>query len=863
MYEDKFNAAFGMVFEDLLTELKIQHAIEKGPHTKEDTSPDEKADTTISGKERLLEFVSEPDKLANKKVSEMNDVNRLLKLVNSKIEQLKKEEHKYAETSFVSSLIKLIHLEKIKNEPENTLQSFHYEESFSKYYNLLYNIAKFYEYLENPVNTKIIEMADLPEIQLFHLIRTTELYVNPKSMPSVMGTRNPDASGYLKKLCKEYMLMINTSSEDFYYLLLSIQLCVFIQLIVEDRTDKVIVFRQVVSDLAMECAEFCYQNDDYKNGIRFCFKALKTSSPKNRQEVFNTLGLCLINSNQHQFAYDTYLSWICKCTIGYLQKHISDIIAELDGMLQSNEEEEWRQNNKEEVALIYGNFSYLCGKMYDLLGASRIKEELYLLAEYFIREASLIAENKPEYSCTLGTLCSLKEREDDAISSYQKYLHNSNKIHDIVCAERSLITEYKGTFDKIECKDYEKLCEKFLKSYKELSNYKNATAKLELTRGSDLYYLLTECSSLSEKCRKLKYTLLKMDDLKNRILANLRWKVYIHREFNLQIDSLPEGARQQLSDVISGVDGTGETVTKIDEQIKRISYYAKLSDLKYIFEPQQQENGIALNCLTMMHARYMNDPEEGLILLQKLQGYLLKTPENMREELYDQKYVFLKSFTGLIDQINMWTTYGSDRSDGNDCNGCCVIIAPETFDSIINIEDSSLLKASINENDDYSLYNIAYFNGEKIVVDGKEDEKMEHLFEEIKVLLTEINDELKDAQESDTKIIYNCLARILEKPMFLFKDISYSLEEESRLILTRDITASSEIHKTTQKPPKLLIYPPFQIYPEKIIIGPKTENVDNWVPYLQYELSKIGEKWPFSSERAFRPTVRTSRINIR
>ena len=246
MYEDKFKTAFGMSFEELLIELNIQQAIEKEHFTKDDTSPNEKADTNLSGKECLLKFVSEPDKLAESKVSETNDINHILKEIDFKIEQLKKEEHKNAETSFVSALIKLIHLEKINNESANPLQSFHYEESFSKYYNLLYNIAKFYAYLENPENTKIIEIADLPQFQLFDLIRMAESYANPKSMLSNQGIRKPDASGYLKKLCGEYMLINNLSWEDFNYLLLSIQLCVFIQLIEDDNTDKDIAFHRIL-----------------------------------------------------------------------------------------------------------------------------------------------------------------------------------------------------------------------------------------------------------------------------------------------------------------------------------------------------------------------------------------------------------------------------------------------------------------------------------------------------------------------------------------------------------------------------------------------------------------------------------------
>ena len=88
MYEDKFKAAFGMSFEELLIELNIQQAIEKEHFTKDDTPPNEKVDMNLSGKECLLKFVSEPDKLAESKVSETNDINHILKVIVFTIEQL-------------------------------------------------------------------------------------------------------------------------------------------------------------------------------------------------------------------------------------------------------------------------------------------------------------------------------------------------------------------------------------------------------------------------------------------------------------------------------------------------------------------------------------------------------------------------------------------------------------------------------------------------------------------------------------------------------------------------------------------------------------------------------------------------------
>ena len=127
----------------------------------------------------------------------------------------------------------------------------------------------------------------------------------------------------------------------------------------------------------------------------------------------------------------------------------------------------------------------------------------------------------------------------------------------------------------------------------------------------------------------------------------------------------------------------------------------------------------------------------------------------------------------------------------------------------------------------------------------------------------ELKEAMKDRTDEEKDIISGCLMRVFEKIMFLFKDISYQLEAESRLIITRDIMDREEIKRTKQMPPKLYINPYFQVYPEKIILGPKVENADEWIPHLQYELAKFKEKWPEGYEREYKPIVRKSKINIR
>ena len=281
------------------------------------------------------------------------------------------------------------------------------------------------------------------------------------------------------------------------------------------------------------------------------------------------------------------------------------------------------------------------------------------------------------------------------------------------------------------------------------------------------------------------------------------------------------------------------------------------------------ETSIKLNCLTMMHARYMNDPEEGLVLFEKLKDCFSEKPEALRETLYDQKYVFLKSFTGLVDQLNMWTMYGSDRKNNKDCDGCCVCLAPESFAPGSIFKDKLDSKVWKHSNENYDLYNVAYIDDKRIIVKGEESKELNKLYSVLESQLVELHEKLKCGPKKDERVITDCLVRILEKLVFLVKKSSYSQEAESRIILSRDINDRIGIRRTPidpnnpLEPRKLFINPPFQVYVKKITLGPKLENPDYWIPHLQYELSKMHDKWVYGEEKDYVPEVRLSNINIR
>lgn len=627
--------------------------------------------------------------------------------------------------------------------------------------------------------------------------------------------------------------------------------------------DCMSAIQEISAKISLEFVEEFYQNDEYENGIKFASIALSVRSVKDRLNAYNLLGLCAIDRKQYQFAYDVYFSWINKKNITSLKDFCNidnNVLVEINEAFHSKEEMLWRNNNNDEVATMYGNFTYVCGEMYNLLKPSEQREIIISLAKHYI----LLAVNLnpiSNYLCSAGTVFSHTSERGKSIDYYKQYYRKAKTLQDKVTALRSIITEYQRRINKRMPKEFEEFSKTYILCYQQLLDSDKKDSE-EIVYGRNLHFLLNACDHLTANNKLIKYYLLKIDNTSAAILRYLRRSAALMYNFNLHINQINK-ADKNLIFGGSSFEIKKNTIDNKDSNLK-ISYYTTLNNLKYLFSEESNESNEAkANYLTMMHARYMNDPDEGLVLFRSLNMDILSSsPELLRDTLYDQKYIFLKSFTGLIDQLNMWTMYGSDRQTGKDCNGCCVCLAQETFDTTSDLQNKSNTKSALHLNDDYNLYNVAYIDRNKqIIVNGERHKDLEKKYKELKSLLTELGEIMTGADPKDRNTIVDCLVRTLEKNMFLFKDVSYSLEAESRMIISRDINDRMEIHKTSQNPPKLYINPPLQVFPEKIILGPKVEDSDYWIPHLQFELSKIQEKWAYDEE--YKPMVRTSRINIR
>lgn len=768
------------------------------------------------------------------------------------------------------------------------------QEGFSDYYKLFFAIAFLYriayqlevkEYDQNSVSIIIHEInnyrfnsyvGDRIVKQIVRFMLNNENDIN--SFYEIDNEIKSSTEDFLIRISKTIFKANKISQVEKRLLMLVIQLHTFVQMIFCKNIEKEQAMQNALAVLSLAFADSCRDENKFEYGYKFASLAFVSSEAEIRWDAYNVSGLCAIEGNKHQLAYDTYFAWINQVFIESLLNKYElkeELANELNEKIKNSSEEVWRKNNADKVAVIYCNFAYVCGIMYDNIEDSIQKRRLLLLAEIYIKKAIELNPKSNSYYCSAGTIYSDLGNNENSLYYYGKYNELSVRPHEKLQALSHQIVIYTDMIldlnDDIEfLKEFDRVTVEFLKQYKVCSQIeKIEIVKEELEKVRDIYYLISECEKVSAENKELKVYLFKIKAITNRILKKLRQVSYAKPKFNLNIKMFPKEINTMLENINSSTFRAKKR-EKNSFETKKIAYYTSLKNLKFLLDETScgKDEEKKINCFTMMHAKYMNDPEEGLVLLRNLKNVLPESPESIRNEVYDQKYIFIKSFTELIDQLNMWTMYGSDKSLGEDCNGCCVCIAKETFDMMtgdaltLSSEDR-LAQLKSRFEDDYHLYSIAYMDDNYIYVNNKRDSEMKANYDNLKNLLNELKTLQKSFLPQDIKIVTNCIVRLLGDVMFVFKDVSYYMENESRLIITRDINDFDDIKKTDQTPPKLFINPPYQVYPEKIILGPKVENADYWMPHLQYELSKIKTKWMDSNGKEYKPIVRGSNINIR
>lgn len=302
--------------------------------------------------------------------------------------------------------------------------------------------------------------------------------------------------------------------------------------------------------------------------------------------------------------------------------------------------------------------------------------------------------------------------------------------------------------------------------------------------------------------------------------------------------------------------------------------------------------GKRINCLTVMESNYMNDPTEGRVLLDALseRGDIMgESVESYRSETLTSGFVFMRSFTSLDDELNMWSLYGSSGIDGRQCDGCCIELDPTTF-SEAEREEHSRAKAAGDSivgkrlpwndvDDECCVYKIAYLSRSqevdsaapewKVVAIGEQANFVNDLLGELRTQVGCLSDvAVASTDKSLSDAIRRLVARQLRRILYLFKDSSYAREDEKRLILFRgtDEQSLESIRVLpavdSQSPRRLCLNPPIQVRIKSITLGPNVVNAEEWVPDLQYRLSEMNNRLNQNGSSGC-PVVKFSKIPIR
>ena len=585
-----------------------------------------------------------------------------------------------------------------------------------------------------------------------------------------------------------------------------------------------------------------------------------------------------MSTQNYQGAYDILYSWVNKKMVGEYKNVVRFFTLEDD---------EWRKNNLRKTKTMYTLLSCLCSAMADMQSTA---SRQYAFFRDYSTTLALRNPNNEAYTPTLGMLnihALINNREYEESKMIAQSILDKAEKQQKATILLSAIISYAGI-----------LCNHNTNNDTDDNNSKEQLVRLLhefAAQDFDVKLGPVYASPAGLIFRIFEYIKTK-EFFPSEVITSLLCTQHLVREIQREL-RYDQCLRTVYITHDSEVDQTAEHE---DRCCQPIAYYTSLSNLRYLFEPLYAENhrckpkplsdsnvaaGILTgkNCLTMMHAHYMNDPREGITLLDSLSDDIDKNssdknilipksfPTVFREQIFDNQFVFLKSFTDLVDQLNMWSMYGSDRSENTDSNGCCIRIAPESFEMMLSISHLTKILRDLDDDhdtDDLRLYKVAYVqNGQ--LCEGASS-LLIHYYAQLKEQIRQMNTvlgKINDAAQRQQlmSFIVSTLQEILTPIIFLFKDAAYQAEKELRMIITRSRTKEDmeRISKTPQNPPKLYVNPYHQVYVDQIILGPKVIQPDNWIPHLQFELTKMWESWPEKKYGKRVPSVRKSSINYR
>lgn len=287
---------------------------------------------------------------------------------------------------------------------------------------------------------------------------------------------------------------------------------------------------------------------------------------------------------------------------------------------------------------------------------------------------------------------------------------------------------------------------------------------------------------------------------------------------------------------------------KSKSDVKTVVHYTKLFVAEILVSKEKAK-------MNYSNAIYMNDPLEGKMLFDYLNDKRIEEAY-LNGERRTETSVYLGSFLPAEenngefsheDDLVMWRTYGKDEH-GNEAAGCNLVINSDFFKT--STKDDTLMSS---DEDGEELLNVIYIKKQKNkheIVDHELRKTIDPMIKTLKKKISSLINLRNKYKPKDEfyKDIENKIFRQLSEITYLFKSADYYYEHETRIIkyIPRDSNAIQFRASTeTDAPPKkFYIDSNNEILPylERIIIGPKVKNFQQWNLYFDYEIRQTSNK---------------------
>jgi tetratricopeptide (TPR) repeat protein len=284
-----------------------------------------------------------------------------------------------------------------------------------------------------------------------------------------------------------------------------------------------------------------------------------------------------------------------------------------------------------------------------------------------------------------------------------------------------------------------------------------------------------------------------------------------------------------------------------------IVHFTKLSVADILLASDQ-------NKMRFYHASYMNDPEEGKILLQIFEDTDIVDAFS-RAEMNIESNFYLGSFLPLqnADELVMWRTYGKDEHD-SEAKGCSLVIKRDFFDEAETINKPNELNQTNSKTEettkkkqtskdknkerqsrvrfDTSLHKVMYFDKKTKKILGNDGQDIKRDLIKLRTQIRKILAfrDLNSGKESKlNKAIDSIVYNIITELRYYFKSADYSYENEERVVLSvppRSPLVKIEDGKLLPKRLYVEAKNPLRKYINKIILGPRVIHPERWL-YLK------------------------------